>query len=68
MDHMRQSINGIFNREEIKKLKVPIPNLDIQQKIIDETDEQIKLLKNNHKLIQIFQKKIDDKINSIWSK
>jgi type I restriction enzyme M protein len=68
MDYMRQSINGIFNREEIKKLKVPIPSLDIQQKIIDETDEQIKLLKNNHRLIKIFEEKIDNKINSTWSK
>jgi len=64
---MRQSINGLFNREEIKKLKVPIPSLDIQQKIIDDTEEQIKLLKNNHKILEIFEKKINNKINSIWS-
>ena len=67
LNFMRQSINGLFNREEIKKLKIPLPNKEIQNKIISEIDEQFKLIKSNHKIIEIFEKKIDDKINKIWS-
>ena len=65
MGLMRKNINGLFNRDEIKKLKVPIPDIEIQKKIIADIDEQINLVENNNKIIEIFKNKILNKIKSL---
>lgn len=52
---------------EIKKLKIPLPNLDTQKLIFDEIKNQKKMIKSNIELKQFFENKINNLINSLWS-
>jgi len=51
---------------EIRKVKIPLPPLSEQQKIVDELDEIQKLVDSNKKLIEIFENKIKQKIIKLW--
>jgi type I restriction enzyme M protein len=53
--------------ELIKKIRIPNPELSLQNNIGDLLYEEKKLVNNNSNLILNFEKKITDKINSIWS-
>ena len=52
---------------EIKKLKIPLPNLDTQKLIFDEIKNQKKMINSNLELKQFFEIKINNLINSLWS-
>jgi len=53
---------------EIKKLKIPLPNLHTQKQILSEIKYQKKLIESNKQLSDIFEKKVSDMIDGIWSK
>jgi type I restriction enzyme M protein len=63
---MRQQVNGLFNREELKDVKIPLPSLEIQKEIVEKIKEEEQLIAANKKLVEIFEKKIADRINQIW--
>jgi type I restriction enzyme M protein len=65
---MRKSINGLFNREELKILVVPIPSIEEQKLIIEKLDYEMNLVSKSKDIIEIFNNKIQNKINKIWSK
>lgn len=50
----------------IKNLKIPLPLLEIQEQIVAKIEEEQKLIESNKKLIEIFEKKIEEKISEIW--
>ena len=52
---------------EIKKLKIPLPNLDTQKLIFDEIKNQKNIVNSNIELKQFFENKINNLINSLWS-
>ena len=64
--YMRQSINGLFNREELKILEIPIPSLEIQRDIVSSTEDEMALVEGNKRLIEIFTQKIQDRISKVW--
>ncbi len=66
MQFMRQNVNGLFNREELKDVEIPLPSLDVQKNIIDKITEEISIVEQNKRLIEIFEKKINDKISEVW--
>ena len=53
---------------EIKKLKIPLPNLDTQKLIFNEIKNQKKMVNSNLTLKQFFENKINNLINSLYSK
>ena len=63
---MRQMVNGLFNREEIKILEVPIPPIETQRELVIRYEEERKLVESNKKLIEIYTQKIQDRINRVW--
>jgi type I restriction enzyme M protein len=63
---MRKSINGLFNREELKILVVPIPSIEEQKLIIEKLDYEMNLVSKSKDIIEIFNNKIQNKINKIW--
>ncbi len=65
-DLMRQNINGLFNRDELKILKVPLPSLSEQQLIVTQIEQEQQLVNSNKELIKIFEQKIKDEINKLW--
>ena len=53
--------------ELIKKIKIPNPELSVQNDIGNLFYEEKKLVNNNSNLILNFEKRITDKINTLWS-
>ena len=52
MQFMRQNVNGLFNREELKDVEIPCPPLDVQKKIVDGIFNEIRLVHQNKQLRQ----------------
>ena len=50
----------------IRGLPIPLPPLKIQQKIVADIESERELVEGNKKLIEIFEKKIKDKIGEVW--
>lgn len=63
---MRQNVNGLFNREELKTLVAPIPPLDAQREIVTQIEKEQELVNANKQLIEIFEQKIKDRIGKVW--
>ena len=55
-----------FNANVIKRIRMPIPPIKTQQKIVAEIESERELVEANKKLIEIFEKKIKDKIGEVW--
>ena len=66
MQYMRQNVNGLFNREELKEVVIPVPSLDIQQRIVTSIFDELSIIEQNKRLIDIFQQKIKDRIAEVW--
>jgi len=65
-DFMRQNINGLFNREELKILLVPVPTIAEQESFIKSIEEEMQLVNSNKRLVEIFEQKIKDRIARVW--
>lgn len=52
--------------KELKKIKIPLPPIDIQKQIVSQIEEEQKLVESNKRLIDIFEKKIKCKISEVW--
>lgn len=50
----------------ISELRIPIPTIEEQNKIIDKVLVELKFVSQNKRLIEIFQQKITDKIAEVW--
>lgn len=64
-----QSIGAVFknlNTEQIKEFKIPLPTIEIQKQIVSQIEEEQKLVDSNKKLIELFEKKVADKIAEVW--
>ncbi|MBU4444425.1 restriction endonuclease subunit S [bacterium] len=66
LQFMRMNVNGLFNRKELKILKIPLPPLSIKQEIVARIEEEQKLVEANKRLIEIYEQKIKDKIGEVW--
>tara|TARA_B100001057_G_scaffold451216_1_gene494021 strand:+ start:13 stop:2367 length:2355 start_codon:yes stop_codon:yes gene_type:complete len=55
------------NLSFVKNLDIPLPSLEEQKKIIKSINEEREIINSNKKLITINEKRIQNKINSIWS-
>src|SRR5690606_27287154 len=64
--YMRQNVNGLFNREELKITKFPVPPLDTQRTIVAQIETEQRLVNANKELIRIFEDKIKAVINRVW--
>jgi type I restriction enzyme M protein len=52
---------------DIKAMKLPLPSLEEQKQIVAEIESEQKIVNENKKLIEIFEKKISNTISSLWS-
>lgn len=68
MQFMRQNVNGLFNREELQEVTIPVPAIDIQKKIVSAIEEEMDIVEYNKRLIEIFEKKIQIKLSEVWGK
>jgi len=51
---------------EIKQMKIPLPSLEIQHKIVNQIENEQKAINSNKELVAIFENKIKDKIAEVW--
>ena len=49
----------------VKKLKIPLPSLEIQKQLVAEMEEQEKIIEANKKLIGIMERKIADVLSEL---
>ena len=66
MQFMRQNVNGLFNREELQEVAIPVPDLEVQRAIVSSIEEEMNIIEYNKRLIEIFEKKIQDKLSEVW--
>lgn len=57
-----------FNGNAVVKIRVPVPPLDIQHKIVLQIEKEQALVNSNNQLIEIFEKKIRARIAKVWGK
>jgi len=60
------AIQNVGSMGVMKRIPIPLPPLEIQEKIIAEIESERELIEANKKLIEIFEKKIKDKIGEVW--
>src|SRR6266567_717750 len=72
-DYQKQKVSLVqgggqpqFNGNVIVRLKVPLPPLDVQASIVEQIEEEQKLVDANKRLIEIFEQKIKDNIAEVW--
>ena len=66
MQFMRQNVNGLFNREELQEVTIPVPTIEIQREIVSAIEEEMIIIEYNKRLIEIFEKKIQIKLSEVW--
>jgi Type I restriction-modification system methyltransferase subunit len=66
IDKMGKGAYPSINQKDVFHLKFPLPPLEAQQKIVAEIETERELVDANKKLIEIFEKKIKDKIGEVW--
>jgi len=57
---------ALINNPDIKGVKIPLPPIEIQRKIVAELEAEQQLINANKKLIEIYQQKIKSKIAEVW--
>jgi type I restriction enzyme M protein len=55
-----------LNMPIIRQIKIGVPDIEIQNKFVDQFATEQKLVNSNKELITIFEQKIKNKIASIW--
>jgi len=50
----------------IQDLTIPVPSLEIQKQLVEKIEAERKLVGGNKKLIEIYQQKIKEKLESLW--
>jgi len=55
-----------LNFDQIKKLKIPLPSLEIQQQIVEKLDKQMAALENVRFLKTEAEKRIEEILSSMW--
>ena len=65
-EHKRGGTQNFLSLKDIRSFKIPIPSLAEQQEIIRVIEEEMSIVDQNKRLIEIFRQKIKDKIAEVW--
>jgi type I restriction enzyme M protein len=52
---------------DLVQFVIPLPTIEEQKEIVKSIEEEMQLVEVNKKLIQLFEQKIKNKINEVWS-
>ena len=63
---MRQNVNGLFNREELKIVKIPLPPIEVQREIVEKIEAERKMVDSCRELIALYEKKIKRVVDGVW--
>jgi len=59
-------IPGLNRQDVYSKHKIRLPSIKIQEKIAAEIDAENDVVEQNKKLIEVFERKIKNKISEVW--
>ena len=62
----RGGTQNFISLKDIRSFNIPCPAVEIQEKIIREIEEEKTIVEQNKRLMDIFLKKIADKISEVW--
>lgn len=68
MDFMRQNVNGLFNREELKEVEIPLPALEVQEQIVEKIEAERELVESARQLIKIYENKIKSALEKLYGR
>jgi type I restriction enzyme M protein len=57
-----------ISNKGIEAVRIPLPHPDIQQKITEQLEEEMKIISSNERLIATFETKIKERIDRVWGK
>ena len=57
---------GFLRQTDFNKIKIPLPPLEIQERIVEKIEAERALIKSAKKLIEIYEQKIMDIIAKLW--
>lgn len=55
-----------FTIKQLKELQIPLPEVDVQAKIVEELHREEVMIESNQSLIKLFETRIRDKIAEVW--
>lgn len=55
-----------INQNDVNNLELALPPYSVQNEIVEQIDEQMAIIDQNKRLIEIFEQKIKDKISEVW--
>jgi type I restriction enzyme M protein len=55
-----------LSQANMNRIPIPLPPLDVQRRVVGEIDAERELVEANHKLIKIYEQKIQTKLAEIW--
>jgi len=55
-----------INQSDVNELNIPIPEVNVQQAIVNRIESEQKLIDANRELIRIYEQKIKDRIERLW--
>jgi type I restriction enzyme M protein len=64
--YMRQNVNGLFNKEELKIVQIPLPPLEIQQEIVKKIEAEQKAVNGCLELAVLYEEKIRGIVRKVW--
>ena len=56
----------LINNPDIFGVKIPLPTIDLQSQISNNIKKERELISGNKKLVDLYQRKIKDKLSKIW--
>jgi len=67
MRNARQAVNQAnFNGDQLSKTVLRVPDIETQRMIMTKIEEEIAIVEQNKRLIEIFEQKIKDRIAEVW--
>ena len=51
---------------DLKQLYIPLPSMETQESIVAAIGEEMRIVDQNKRMIEIFHRKIKDKIAEVW--
>ena len=65
-DNRGMAIQNIISVSELKNTKISLPPLHIQQEIVEQLEQERKMIDSQKEIIKLFEAKIQSRLNSLW--
>ena len=60
------AIKNVASVSVLRQIKIPLPGLQIQKRIVEQLEEEHQLVNANKRLLETFEQKIRDRIAQVW--